>query len=59
MRSGQLVEGGDCPLCSAPVKPPLECCVQVWAQSQKGCGALRAGPEEGQKVDQRDGAPLL
>jgi len=39
-------------LCSAPVRLHLQHCIQAY-------GVFEAGPEEGHKDDQREGAPVL
>jgi len=57
---GQQVKGGDsAPLLRSGETPTGVLCPALEPSAQERHGAVGAGPEEGQKNDQRDGSPLL
>lgn len=57
---GQQAKGGNCPLYSALLRPHLQSCNPgLGPPTQEGCVSIILGPEEGCKVGQRSGAPLL
>jgi len=58
-KNGQQVEGGDsAPLLCSGETPPGVLCPALEPSAQETHGTVGAGPEEGQKNDQRAGAPL-
>ena len=50
---------GDCFLLLCPCEAQLEYCIHARGLTHKRIRVIRAGLEEGHKVDQRAGAPLL
>ncbi|CAM9288771.1 unnamed protein product, partial [Bubo scandiacus] len=54
------VKGGDsAPLLRSCETPPGVLCPALESSAQEGHGFVGVGPEEGHKIGQRDGTPLL
>jgi len=59
-KCGQRVEGGDsAPLLCSRETPPGVLSPALGPPTKEGHGRVGAGPEEGQKYDQRAGIPFL